>query len=144
MLRELQNIVLKNADATQVAKTAMKFGQLVEKEYTTNTVKLATGSNFYFVTKERVIDGDVVAQRSDYDDLFENIKANEKVVLITPIKGEQYALDHVDSFKTLNKGDLLEVSTGVLKKSTDGTNAVAVFTGVYKDAGHELAAIEIL
>ena len=143
MLRELQNIVLKNADATRVAATQMKFGQLVEKDYESNEVKLATGKNFFFVTKERVIDGDVVAERSDYDEAFETIKKAERVVLITPMKGEMYALDHVTGFATMDAGTELQVSNGNLVAVTTG-DAVAVFTGVYSDAGHELAAIEIL
>ena len=145
MLRDLQTVQHKNADATRTAAVKMKFGMAVEKNYTNETVKLPTAGtkNFFFVVHDRVLYGDVQDFRSDYDPVFENIEQGQRVVLITPLKGEQYATDHVS--EGLAKGDKLKVKAdGTFEKDGAGSDAVAVYLGEYRDAGHKLHAVEIL
>ena len=148
MYRRLQEVTGKNYNALYSAKTDLTYGAFVEQDHKDKKVKLATAGskNVFLVSKERVIDGkeSVDMQRSDYDPLFENIKADEMVVLETLIRGEVYAVDQI-VHAGLQANDKLKVNAqGKLEKDATGADAIAVYVGGYDDAGHQLHMIQIL
>lgn len=149
MLKHLQTISNKNADAMFKASVPMVRGRMVQKDYATKTAVLPTSQEgLFFVTKDNYPTGlmSLEGELSDYDVRLENIAANEGVILETPIKGERYANSEYVAAGLVD-GDYLSVETsgadqGKLKKSTTPTGYR--YCGTYNDNGHTLAIVEIL
>jgi hypothetical protein len=137
MLRVLQSINGKNADAMYTADVAMVKGMGVVKG-ASNEVKFpasATAQNIFLVTKEMIPTGvnTLYGELSDYVDNFEKIVADEPVVLVTPFKGERYFTDQAD---TVAVDDYLVVGTdGKFEKAASTTSNLLVKSITYKDAG---------
>lgn len=147
MYRRLQTVIHKNMNAMYTAGTDLKYGMLVEVDHKTKTVKKPTAGakNVFLVGKERIAEGveSIVANRSDYDEIFENIKQGEYVVLEELIAGEFYATDNIAN--GLAVGDKLKVKAdGTLEKDATGDSAIAEYVGEYLDAGHKLSSIQII
>ena len=155
MLRELQTHNGKVCDAMNTASVAMVVGMGVIKDYTKNEVKFpssATATGIYFVTKEKIPESVYAskADYSDYEDMFMNIKANEKVKLIVPMKGERYATDQLTPSVTVSEttttvavGDYLNLGTdGKFTRSASATRIV--YRGTKKIDNHELHVVEFI
>lgn len=147
MFRVLQDINAKNVDATKTADVAMVKGMGVQKSGTEAILPAAaTCADIFFVTKEFIPTGvkASMGEVSDYDTDFENIKANERVVLVKPIVGEIYWTDQTD---TVAVGDYLVVGAdGKFEKATTGeTSNLIVRSITDKDAGtHAGTTIEVV
>jgi hypothetical protein len=143
MLRVLQSINGKNADAMYTADVAMVKGMGVVKS-ASNEVKFpasATAQNVFFVTKEMITTGvnTLYGELSDYNDAFEKIVADEPVVLVAPYKGERYFTDQAD---TVAVDDYLVVGTdGKFEKAASTTSNLLVKSITYKDAGSHAGII---
>lgn len=143
MLRVLQSINSKNADAMYTADVAMVKGMGVVKG-ANSEVKFptsATAQNIFLVTKEMIPTGinSVYGELSDYSDCFEKIAVDEPVVLITPIKGEKYFTNQAD---TVAVGDYLAVGVdGKFKKAAATTSNLLVKSITYKDAGSHAGVV---
>lgn len=137
MLRVLQSINAKNADAMYVAGEAMVKGMGVVKG-SNNEVALpnsATATDIFLVTKEMIPTGvnSLYGELSDYSTCFENIAEDEPVVLIKPILGERYFTDQAD---TVAVGNYLVVGTdGKFEVASSTTSNLKVTSITYKDAG---------
>ena len=146
MLRELQTTTGKVYDAMNKAAEAMVVGMGVVKDYATNTVAFpeeATDKGIFFVTKEKRAEGVSagLGEFSDYEDMFMNIKANEGVKLIAPVKAERYATDQFTAGAVA--GDYLAVGTdGKFAKSESATRFV--YRGTKKIDRHDLHVIEVI
>lgn len=148
MLRVLQSINGKNADAMYTADVAMVKGMGVVKGTNNEVIfpATSTANNVFFVTKEMIPTGvnTLYGELSDYVDNFEKIAADEPVVLVTPLKGERYFTDQAD---TVVVGDYLVVGVdGKFEKATTGkTSNLLVKNITYKDAGsHAGIVIEVV
>lgn len=148
MLRELQTIVGKNADAMCTADVAMVRGMGVQKSGGEAVFPAAkTCSNIFFVTKETIPTGllSIQGELSEYTDDFENIAVGEPVVLIKPMLGERYATDQFGATAKPSAGDYLMVDDDGLF-ITAVTNDVSTFLceGNYDDAGHACIKFEVV
>lgn len=151
MLRRLQVISNKPAEAMLKANTNMVRGMAVQKDLANGEVVLPTSqTGLYFVTKEDYATGVMAyeGELSSYDERLDNIKEGEFVVLEKPMSGERYATDQFVS-NGLTVGDYLAVEDTVADnnlgkwiKSTDATSFI--YGGEYKDNGHTLAIIQVL
>ncbi|WP_206459442.1 hypothetical protein [Anaerovorax sp. IOR16] len=151
MLRELQVINGKNIAADFKAKTTMKTGMAVVKDYTTKEAKFpttGTADNLFLVNKERIPTGINTARTdfSDYDEEFVDVKVGEFIKLPKYTDGEIIATDAVGT-------DAKKPTRGkVLMADTDGTwidaaSTVAsryLYADDYIDNGHALIKIQIL
>jgi len=150
MLRRLQVISNKNADAMNKAAVAMKRGMMVQKDLANKTAILPTTTEgLYFVNKDNYPIGlmSLEGELSDYDTRFESISANEFVILEKPISGERYATTEYVS-TDLSVGNYLIVETaagetqGKLKKNATATGFV--YDGTFSDNGNTLAIVQVL
>jgi len=148
MLRQLQTVNRKNADAMLTAGEAMKVGMMVIKDLANGEVVLpsaATSSNVFFVTKEKIPTGllSVQGEQSEYLTDFNDIAEDEEVVLITPVAGERYATDQFTA-ANLQVGYPVHVGTdGKIFRIWEGTSTM-LYGGSYDDNGHTLAKIDII
>lgn len=147
MLRELQTIVGKNADAMCTADVAMVRGMGVQKSGGEAVFPAAkTCSNIFFVTKETIPTGllSIQGELSEYTADFENIAVGEPVVLIKPMLGERYATNQFASTKPVAGAYLMVGTDG--KFVTAVTNDVSTFycEGNYDDAGHACIKFEVV
>lgn len=127
------------------AGAKMATGMGVVKNRISKTVDIpadGTVAGFYFVTKERVPKGinSALEEMSDYHDDFNQIELNEMVKLIIPEVGERYATDQYVA-TGLTQGDGLMIKGGKFVKATGESKLV--YDGIYDDAGHKLAIVEI-
>ncbi len=148
MLREVQTNAQKTTDAMYKADVAMVTGMAVVKnrvDMTADIPTAATTEGFYFVTKERIPTGINCTRgdMSDYDTNFTDIAQNEFVKLIIPEVGEKYGTDQFVA-TGLTKGDALMITDGKFVKATASTvPSKLIYGGVFNDAGHSLALVEI-
>jgi hypothetical protein len=143
MLRVLQSINAKNADAMYVAGEAMVKGMGVVKSSDNEVIlpNSATATDIFLVTKEMIPTGvnSLYGELSDYSDCFENIVEHEPVVLVKPIIGERYFTNQVD---TVAVGDYLVVGTdGKFEKAVSTTSNLKVTSVTYKDAGSHAGVV---
>lgn len=147
MLRELQTISGKNADAMLTAGEAMVRGMGVVKSGTEAVLPAAlTCDNIFFVTKETIATGllSVQGELSEYTADFENIAEDEPVVLVKPFVGERYAVDQFATEKPV-AGDYLMVGTDGKFITAVSTNVSRFLcTGNYDDAGNACIAFEVV
>jgi hypothetical protein len=150
MLRKLQTISNKNADAMFKAGVAMKRGMLVQKDYTNKVAILPVSQEgLFFATRDNYPMGLMAAEGelSDYDSRFETFAEGDGVILEKPFAGERYAIDQYIS-TDLVVGDYLiaEVTIGAnqgkLKKNATATNFK--YCGTMSDNGNTLAIVEVL
>lgn len=149
MLREIIVHGNKAADATFKAKTAMKTGVAVQKNYTDGTADLpsaATSANLYFVQKAPIPTGINAARTnmSDYDENFVNVAKDELVVLYQFGPGEEFATDAQTAMDaSTDKGKTIEFDTDGSFKAA-AAPSIYRFLGAYDDAGHTLYRIAVL
>jgi len=145
MLREIQTVNGKNADATYVADVALVRGMGVQKNNGEAVLPAATTcENIFLATKESIPTGllSVQGEISDYNTAYENIAIGEGVVLIAPVAGEKYATDQTTG--ELAAGDYLGVATsGKFIKVTIGVSKF-VCRGTYTDGTRTLTKIEVI
>lgn len=150
MLRRLQVVSNKNADAGFKASVASVRGRLVQKDYTNGVVIVPTSQvGLYLVDKGQFPTGlmSLEGELSDYDTRYETINAGEYVVLETPLSGEKYGTNEYVS-TGLVVGDYLEVETdaganqGKLIKAAAATGLK--FAGTTVDNGKTLAIVEVV
>lgn len=150
MLRELQTVNGKNIAADFKAKTAMKTGMGVVKDYTTREAEFPTtdtADNLFLVNKERIPTGINTARAdfSDYDEEFVTIGAEEFIKLPTYVAGEIIATDAVDKSKAPTKGKVLMVGNdGIWVDATSTVASRYLYADDYMDNGHALIKIQIL
>lgn len=152
MLREIIVHGNQAADATFKAKTAMKTGVAVTKNYKNGTADLPTadtGINLYFVQKAPIPTG-LNASRtnmSDYDDDFNLVAEGEIVTLYHFSGGEEFATDATTTLTAeADIGKAVVFGTdGSIKAAPASTDSLYVYRGEYDDAGgHKLAWIAVL
>ena len=147
MLRELQVIQGKPADATFKAGVPLITGMVVGKEEGTKEAKFPSvqyANDMYFVDKERVATGTGAAKlyASDYDDDFTKIQKGEFVKLIAYTVGEIFATDQV-VFTGLKVGDRLAAGTeGKLVKATTAKSKY-IFIGEFIEGKNKLAMVKV-
>ncbi len=157
----LRQLIVDDYDAAPAYYTAgdnLATGMGVTKDYANNTADLPeaeTADNIWLVQKDRVAYGTLagIENVSDYDPAFNTFKAGEKVVLYRFKVGSIFA---TDAYKTTdlvvgNVGKRVAVGTDgkwclatATAGSTAGTASRYVFRGLYNDAGHTLAKIEVV
>lgn len=154
MLRKLyEKNDMKGAIATFKAAAAMTTGMGVVKDEATGEAKLPsaeTADGIFFVDKARVANGTKASLTdfSDYDTMFTDIAAGEKVLLVHADDTDKIATDAYKASDMVadNVGKYVSVGTdGKWQLATGSTNAVAsryVFIGTYNDVNHTLAVIE--
>lgn len=145
MLREL--IVNSGYAATAMftADVAMEQGMVVVKSGTEAVLPTAGAGDLFFVTKERIPSGllSVQGELSDYIDAFENIAANEYVVLNKYHVGDVIATNQITGTPTAGTY-LIAAIDGTLTAQTSTTTSNMVCRGTYNDAGHTLYKVEIV
>ncbi len=148
MIRALQTIVGKNADASCVAGEAMKRGMGVQKVAGEAVFPAAkTCSNIFFVTKETIPTGllSIQGELSEYTADFENIAEDEPVVLIKPMVGERYATDQFGASAKPEDGDYLMVDDdGLFITAVQNDVSTLYCLGNYDDAGHACIKFEVV
>lgn len=142
MYRVLQGNIGEVADATYKAGVEMKRGMLVVKG-TDGKVTFPTeetDKNVFFVGKEFISAGvDGERDLPDYDSKFENIVADERVVLEKPTTLGEYFTTEANGVFT--KGSYATVGTdGKLAPSTTATKFVIKDTA-YSDCGKTATGI---
>lgn len=148
MLRQLQTVNLKNADALTIADVPMKVGMLVQKNSDGEAI-LPTGkvgSGVFFVTKERIATGlsSIQGELSDYSSAFDNIGTGEAVALVKPFSGEKYATDQYNDDDFEINAYLYADTDGKLYREWSGTTNM-IYRGTYVDnENHTLALVEIV
>ncbi len=148
MLRQLQTVNRKNADATLVAGEAMKVGMMVVKDYANSEALLpsaAAGSGVFFVTKEKIPTGllSVQGEQSEYLAAFNDIAEGEEIVLIKPFAGEKYATDQFIATKLI-EGYPVNVNTdGKIVRINSGTTSM-VYDGAYIENDKTLAKVRFI
>lgn len=148
MLRELMTNS-KSVDATFKAAEAMKRGMLVVKNIATGEAELpaAYATNLYFVTKETIPSGEnSLYEISEYDKVFEEIKADELVKLVKPEVGELYASNQVTG--TPAKGDDLVVladgTIGVIPTQAADYTIIMQCAGERTENGNKLYEVAFI
>lgn len=145
MLRELQVTMNKPANAMYKAGEKVMTGMAVVKNESNGTFELpsaATAADIFFVDKERIPTG-INASRenmSDYDENFTVVEDGEMAKVIAYYVGERFATDQYADGLTV--GDRLEAGEdGKLAKATGVSRYI--YKGVFDDAGHKLAIVEV-
>lgn len=150
MLRRLQVVSNKNADASFKASVASVRGRLVQKDYANGVVIVPTSQEgLYWADKAQIPTGlmTLEGELSDYDARYETINVGEFVVLETPLSGEKYGTTEFVA-TGLSVGDYLEVETdaganqGKLVKTVAATGLK--YAGIIVDNGNTLAVVEVL
>lgn len=147
MLRELQTIVGKNADAMLTADVAMVRGMGVQKVGTEAILPIATTcDNIFLVTKETIPTGllSIQGELSEYTDEFEDIAVGEHVVLIKPMVGERYATNQFATTKPKINEYLIVGTDGMFVKATSTQVSRFLCKGDYDDAGHACIMFEVI
>lgn len=147
MLRQLQTVNAKCADALSTAGEALKVGMLVTKDSDGEAVLLsADGStDLFFVVKEKIPTGlnSIQGEISEYDNLFNDIADGERVVLIKPVEGEKYATDQFVDTKLI-KGYPIHANTdGKIVRINSGTTSM-VYDGAYVENDRTLAKVRFI
>lgn len=156
MLRFLQGNP-DNVDSQNKAAVAMKRGMFVNKDVVNKKAILPTGTNgateIYMVDRGLVNDIllNVAGTLSDYEDVLENIQADEFVNLITPEVGRRYATSEYSGVDAdFEAGKYLTVSTtadatqGKLIASPSNAKTRIKSLGFYMDGTHKLVAFEFI
>lgn len=150
MLRRLQVVSNKNADAMSKAAVKMVRGRFVQKDHVNKTAILPTSQeSLYWIDKTAIPTGlmSLEGDLSDYDTRFETIEAGDFVVLEKAISGERYATTEFVA-TGLVVGDYLIVEVaagndqGKVKKNATATNLK--YGGAFTDNGKTLAIVEVL
>lgn len=145
MYRVLQGNPNKVSDATFVAGEDMKRGMLGLKgtDGEVNFPSVATDKDVFLISKEFIVSGENGDRDlPDYDDVFENIKEGENIVLEKPISGERYFTDQTTG--TIEAGDYLLVGTdGKLVATTVAskflvTNEEAIDSGTHSGIAYSV------
>ncbi len=150
MLREFRVNCADAPAADFKAEVELKTGMGVVKDYAKKTLKLptaATDKNIFVVQKVPVPEG-VEASRvnfSDYEDAFNTVAAGEGAVAYSYRPDSAFGTDQFDAstVKTENAGKCVNVGTDG-KWVVSSTDTKYIFTGMYNDAGHVLARIEVV
>jgi len=146
MLRELQVTMNKPANSMykcgeeQLTTGSAVVLDEVNKKFVFPTAN--TAGDLLFVDKERIPTGlnAVRTDVSDYDKDFTTVTSGEFAKVIAYYVGERFATDQFVE-TGLNVGDRLVANTeGRLIK---GTNSRYVFKGIFNDAGHKLAVVQV-
>lgn len=148
MVRDIEIHEGKNAPANNKAVQDVSTGMGVVLDRAAKTFDLpsaVTAENIYVVHKERIATGANAAYTdlSDYFEEFNTVAAGEFAPLYTYEFGEQFA---TSEFTGLTNSDAnTPVAVGTDGKWTKASGASKYnFVGIYNDAGHELAQIEVL
>jgi hypothetical protein len=146
MLRELQ--VTKDKPANSMYKCGedkLTTGSAVVLDDVNKNFAFPTANragDLFFVDKERIPTGlnAVRTDVSDYDEDFTTVKANEFAKVIAYYVGERFATDQFVKAGLAVNDRVVANNQGQLIK---GTNSRYVFKGLFNDAGHELAIIQV-
>lgn len=151
MLRDFQINGAKHSDAMYKAETDMVTGMAVVKKDTAESKYTAvtseeTTADIFFVDRERIPRGVNAAREtvSDYDEDFVTIYADEFVTLNKYAPGERFGTDQYDTSDiTADTAIDTRVAFKDGKVITAAGASAYVFKGLYNDAGHTLAVIEV-
>ena len=150
MLREFRVNCADAPAADFKAEVELKTGMGVVKDYAKKTLKLpdaATAKNIFIVQKVPMPEG-IEASRvnfSDYEEAFNTVAVGEGAVAYSYRPDSAFGTDQFDTetVKKENANKSVEVGEdGKWKISESDTKYV--FTGLYNDAGHVLARIEVV
>jgi len=148
MIRALQTIVGKNADASCTADEAMVRGMGVQKSGGEAVFPAAkTCSNIFFVWKETIPTGllSMQGELSEYTADFENIALGDPVVLIKPIVGERYATNQFGAnAKPVDTNYLMIDDDGLFIAAAQNDVSTFYCEGNYDDAGHACIKFEVV
>jgi len=147
MIRGLQTIVGKNADAMCTADVAMVRGMGVQKSGGEAILPAAeTCANIFFVTKETIPTGllSIQGELSEYTSDFETIAIGEPVVLIKPMVGERYATNQYATSKPAAGAYLMVGTDGKFVTATTSDVSTFYCEGNYDDAGHACIKFEVV
>lgn len=136
-----------NVDSTYTADVELKTGMGVVKDFVNKLAKLptaATGVDVVFVQKDRRPTGINAAKvyLSDYNEEFNTVKKDDKVVLYNYAYDNIFATDQYDATTIKAGNENKYVAWGTDGKATiaaSGTNSRYKFLGLVDDAGHTLA-----
>ncbi len=151
MLRDFQINGAKHSDAMYKAEADMVTGMAVVKKDTAEAKYVAVTSeevaaDVFFVDRERIARGVNAAREtvSDYDKDFVTIYADEYVTLNKYAPGERFGTDQYDtSAITADTAIDTRVAFKNGKVIAATSASMYVFKGLYNDAGHMLAVIEV-
>lgn len=150
MLRRLQTISGKPADAVLKASTDIKRGTAVQKDLANGEAILpVSATGLYFATKDDNPTGLMAleGELSSYDERLDIIEEGEFVVLEKPISGERYATDQfVAAGLAVGNYMTVEVTPGDADQGKwINSNDATEFTygGEYNDNGKTLAIIQV-
>lgn len=147
MLREKQNKNGKNVDIQYKTAVAMKRGTVVKKDYVNKTIVKANELDGEIFIVDRDIlpdDGIMTRTLSDYEDILENIPANEFAQLKYYDKGERFMIsEYTGDDSTLKQGTYLAVDNGKAKAVESG-KSIWISLGIIDDNGHKLLGIEVI
>lgn len=150
MVRDIEIHGGKDAPANNKAVKACSTGMGVVLDRSAKTFDLpsaATSENIYVVHKERIPTGlnAAATDLSDYFEEFNTVAEDEFAPLYTYDFGEQFATDQFDNTTLKAGAENTAAAVGTDGKWTAASGASKYrFVGIYNDAGHELAQIEVL
>jgi hypothetical protein len=124
----------------RIASEAMTTGMAVAIDYANEEVDKATGIGYYLVDVPRNYDG-VNAVFNYPDDEFEDIAQGDRVIVIPTSIGDRFATNQIVS-TGLEKGDPLDVASGVFQEATSGDAYGWVYGGTYADPTGTLHIVE--
>ena len=149
MLRDLEVNEIVAVDATYSADVDMATGMGVIKDIANKVATLPAaevGTEIVFTQKARIPTGKNAARTifSDYDEEFNTIKKDDKVVLYNYAYDNIFATDQYDTATLVAGAEGQYVAWGTngkAKLATAGVDSRYKFYGLYNDAGHILARI---
>lgn len=149
MLRDIYYGLNKPVLAVYKANKAMKTGVAVVVNETAGTFDYpssATGENLYFVDKENVATGykSGLANLSDYDDEYTNVKQNEFAKLKAYSYGDVFATDATMTGTVTAGSVVLFDDTGKFAAATSTATSVYEYVGTFADNGHTLSKFRVL
>lgn len=147
MLRDMMVNEIVGVDATYTADANFATGMGVVKDIANKIAKLPTadtGVDVVFVQKARIPTGQNAAKTyfSDYNEEFNTVKKDDKVVLYNYAYDNIFATDQYDDTSLVAGAEDKFVAWGTdgkAKIAGSGVNSMYKFAGLYNDAGHTLA-----
>lgn len=149
MLREFR---VNGADAPSAmfqAAVELKTGMAVVKNYVDGTLELpseATAEGLFLVQKAPILTGRDAALTdvSDYYEPLNTVEAEEFAVAYSYRDDSAFGTDQYDAASLTDDAAPCRVAAGTDGKWTKATGASKyLFVGLYNDAGHILAQIEV-
>lgn len=150
MLREFRVNCADAPAANFKAAVELKTGMGVTKDYANGTIGLpnvATSKNIFIVQKFPIPDGADAARVnfSDYENAFNTISEGECALAYSYRPDSAFGTDQYNATALTASAAPATVEVGTDGKWTTASgDSKYYFTGLYNDAGHTLARIEVI